>query len=253
MGQSRPRESSRRRRRRAGRAGLKSGKGRGEARTSFQGKVRAFSLADRLGELGKRLQQRLRLLALGARHLADSAAPRGVPLRTGSRPPFAMTTRCRNARARVGCRSSRPTDRPEKNPPEQLPRGDRSARHIAGRGAMGWFTEDRAQKQERVERFQQEAHGTYQHHHPQQWRGPAAPPPPAPPKPPPERPLRLPRHHHGNITRPFRRPRLRPPRPAHSRPPPVSRPRARASRLRPNPNPRRPTPSSPTVGTTARR
>lgn len=86
MGQSRPRESRRRRRRRAGGAGMKSGKGRGEARTSFQGKVRAFSLADRLGERGKRLQQRLRLLALGARHLADSAAPRGVPLRPGVAP-----------------------------------------------------------------------------------------------------------------------------------------------------------------------
>ena len=49
---------------------------------------------------------------------------------------------------------------------------------------MGWFTEDRAQKRERVERFQQEARGTYKQHHPQQWRGsptthraPPSPPP----------------------------------------------------------------------------
>ena len=85
MGQSRPRETRRRRRLRAGGAEGKSGKGGGEVHTSFQGKIRAFSIADRLGKRRKRLEQRFRLLALGTRHLADSAAPRGVPSGTGSR------------------------------------------------------------------------------------------------------------------------------------------------------------------------
>ena len=247
MGQSRPRESRRRRRRRAGGAGMKSGKGRAEARTSFQGKVRAFSLADRLGERGKRLQQRLRLLALGARHLADSAAPRGVPLRPGVAPASDGGAETHGANIVA-------SDRPPRIFPlggfqAKDPRAESSERgpKTTSRGAAPWVGSPRTARRSRSASSASNKRRTGRTNTTTRSSGAARPPPPL------ERPLRLPRHHPGNITRPFRRPRLRPPRPAHRRPAPVSRPRARASRLRPNPDPRRPTPSSPTVGTTARR
>ena len=205
--------------------------------TSFQGKIRAFSLADRLGKRRKRLEQRFRLLALGTRHLADSAAPRGVPSGTGNR--FVSDEEVP--------KRARESDRPIASRFPffgELRDEGTEASDVCGttRGAAPWVGSPKtahrsgsassASSKRREERINSTTRSS----------GAARPPPTGGP-------LRLPQHHHGNITRPFRRPRQHPTRRARDRPPPI--PRARASRLRPHSGPRRPTPSFPTVGTTA--